>query len=218
MKGLLVKDVKLLLLQKNFFLLILAVVIGMLVFTDDLAFSLGFLSFVVSLFTLSTISYDDLDNGNAFLFTLPVVRSQYVAEKYFLGLLFGGAAWMLAAVLGAAAAVWKGAPLAADLLPALLAILPLMIAVQAITIPFQLKFGGDKGRIAMIGALGALSVAAIAVTKGMKAAFGIDLINLLDAMPMISLGRLAVAAVIAALLFLLFSMKISVSIMNQKEL
>ena len=69
MKGLFIKDFKLMLLQKNFLLIILVIVIGMMAFTDDVVFPLGFLSFVASLFTVSTISYDDFDNGNAFLFT-----------------------------------------------------------------------------------------------------------------------------------------------------
>lgn len=56
MKGLFVKDLKLMMLQKNFLLLILAIVIGMMIFTDDVIFPLGFLSFIVSLFTVSTIS------------------------------------------------------------------------------------------------------------------------------------------------------------------
>ena len=100
MRGLFVKDFRLLMLQKNFLLLILAIVIGMMAFTDDVVFPLGFLSFVVSLFTVSTISYDDFDNGNAFLFTLPITRENYVIEKYFLGLLFGCTAWIVATVLG----------------------------------------------------------------------------------------------------------------------
>ena len=87
MKGLFVKDLKLMMSQKNFLLLILAIVIGMMIFTDDVIFPLGFLSFTVSLFTVGTISYDDFDNGNAFLFTLPITRNHYVSEKYFLGLL-----------------------------------------------------------------------------------------------------------------------------------
>ena len=44
MKGLFVKDLKLMMLQKNFLLLILAIVIGMMIFTDDVIFPLGFLS------------------------------------------------------------------------------------------------------------------------------------------------------------------------------
>ena len=43
-----------------------------------------------------------------------------------------------------------------DLVQSSLMILPIMIVVQAIMLPFQLKFGGDKGRIAMIGVLGGL--------------------------------------------------------------
>lgn len=38
MKGLLVKDFKLMKLQKNFFLLILVIAIGMIVFTNDVHF------------------------------------------------------------------------------------------------------------------------------------------------------------------------------------
>ena len=55
MRGLFVKDFRLLMLQKNFLLLILAIVIGMMAFTDDVVFPLGFLSFVVSLFTLTEV-------------------------------------------------------------------------------------------------------------------------------------------------------------------
>lgn len=126
------------------------------------------MSFVVSLFTLSTISYDDFDNGNAFLFTLPITRNDYVIEKYSLGLLFGCVAWILATVLGVIATVFKGTLPITDLMLASLIILPIMIVIQAIMIPFQLKFGGDKGRIAMIGAFGALALIALVIVKGAK--------------------------------------------------
>jgi hypothetical protein len=158
MKGLFVKDLKLMMLQKNFLLLILAIVIGMMIFTDDVIFPLGFLSYIVSFFTVSTISYDDFDNGNAFLFTLPITRNHYVSEKYFLGLLLGCMAWVLATVLGIITTVLKDTLPITDLVQSSLMILPIMIVVQAIMLPFQLKFGGDKGRIAMIGAFGGLAV------------------------------------------------------------
>ena len=217
MKGLLVKDLKLMMLQKNFLLLILAIVIGMMVFTDDVVFPLGFLSFVVSLFTVSTISYDDFDNGNAFLFTLPITRNNYVVEKYFLSLLFGCIAWILATVLGVIATLLKGTLPITDLMPISLIILPIMIVIQAIMLPFQFKFGGDKGRIAMIGAFGALAVIALVIVKGAKAIFNIDLVNIVDTLPTVSMGALAIIAIIVALLLLFISMKISLSIMNKKE-
>ena len=69
MKGLLIKDFKLLKVQKNSFLLILCIAIGMEIFTNSTSssFIIGYLSFVATLFTLSSISYDEFDNGNAFL-------------------------------------------------------------------------------------------------------------------------------------------------------
>lgn len=88
-KGLFVKDFKLMKVQKNFFLVIVAVSVGMAAFYDDSTFMIGFLA--LSLFTLSTISYDEFDNGNAFLFTLPVSRTNYAVEKYCLALLLAGA-------------------------------------------------------------------------------------------------------------------------------
>ena len=215
MKGLFVKDLKLMMLQKNFLLLILAIVIGMMIFTDDVIFPLGFLSFIVSLFTV--ISYDDFDNGNAFLFTLPITRNHYVSEKYFLGLLLGCMAWVLATVLGIITTVLKDTLPITDLVQSSLMILPIMIVVQAIMLPFQLKFGGDKGRIAMIGAFGGLAVITLVIVKGAEAIFNIDLVSLLDNMPTVSMGVLIAIAIIIALLMLLVSMKISLSIMNKKE-
>lgn len=217
MKGLLVKDFKFMMLQKNFLLLILAIVIGMMILSDDMVFPIGFLSFIASLFTVSTISYDDFDNGNAFLFTLPITRNNYVIEKYFLGLLFGCIAWILATVLGIIVTVSKDILPVTDLVQSSLIILPMMIVVQAIMLPFQLKFGGDKGRIAMIGAFGALAVISIVIVKGAEAIFKVDLISLLDNLPTVSMGVFLAITIIIALLMLLISTKISLSIMNKKE-
>lgn len=217
MKGLLVKDFKLMMQQKNFLLLILAIVIGMMIFNDDVVFPLAFLSCIVSLFTVSTISYDDFDNGNAFLFTLPITRNDYVIEKYSLGLLSGCIAWILATVLGIMVTVLKDILSVADLVQGSLMILPMMIVVQAIMLPFQLKFGSEKGRIAMIGTFGALAVIALVIEKGSQAVFEVDLISLLDNLPTVSMGVLIAITILIALLMLLLSVKISLSIMNKKE-
>lgn len=204
-------------LQKNFLLLILAIVIGMMILSDDMVFPIGFLSFIASLFTVSTISYDDFENGNAFLFTLPITRNNYVIEKYSLGLLFGCIAWISATVLGIIVTVSKDILPVTDLVQSSLIILPMMIVVQAIMLPFQLKFGGDKGRIAMIGAFGALAVISIVIVKGAEAIFKVDLISLLDNLPTVSMGVFLAITIIIALLMLLISMKISLSIMHKKE-
>lgn len=217
MKGLFIKDCKLMMLQKNFLLLILTIVIGMMVFTDDVLFPLGFLSFIALLFTVSTISYDDFNNGNAFLFTLPITRKNYVVEKYVLGLLFGCITWIFATILGLILTLLKDSLPVVDLVQSAFFILTMMIMLQAIMIPFQFKFGGDKGRIAMIATFGALTVILLAIVKGSDILFHIDLLRLLGSLPSIGKGVLILIMLFIALLMTLFSMKISCNIMNKKE-
>ena len=80
MKGLLIKDFKLMKMQKNFFLMMIAIVIAISFFQNEISFPLGFLPFVISLFSLSTISYDEFDNGNAF-FIQPSNQQKRLCER-----------------------------------------------------------------------------------------------------------------------------------------
>lgn len=217
MTGLLVKDFKLMATQKNFFLVILLIVIGMISFTEDVSFPLGFLTFALSLFTLSTISYDEFDNGYAFLFTLPITRVGYVLEKYCLGFLLGFGSWLLATFLGLIATVVRDTTSLTEIWQIAAMILPVMIIIQSIMIPFQLKFGGEKGRIAIIGAVGLLVVAGVVIVKGAKLFFNVDLIAQLNTLPIVSMGMLFLIALVIAMLLFALSVRISISIMKKKQ-
>lgn len=216
MKGLLIKDFKLMKGQKNFFLLILIISIGMSLFTDDLSFALGFLTFIVSLFSLSTISYDEFDNGNAFLFTLPITRSKYVIEKYYLSMILGIGSWILSICIISIVNIFRNLFPFSDVLMTALFILPFMLLIQAIMIPFQLKFGGEKGRIAIIASIGALLLSGIVLVK-IASFFNIDIIFILNHLPVVSMGMLVSILIIATGMLWFISLKISMSIMNKKE-
>jgi ABC-2 type transport system permease protein len=217
MKGLLVKDFKLICQQKNFFIILLIVTAGLLFINDDVIFPLGFLTFVVSLFSVSTISYDEFDNGNAFLFTLPITRRIYAAEKYCLALILGCGGWAVSVILSATASIIQEKPLTADFFFSAFMILPIMIFINAITIPFQLKFGSDKGRIAIICSIGLLVVIGISVNNIAKYIFGIDILNMIDTLPPLSLSGLIAALMVFAAVVLLISLKISINILRKKE-
>lgn len=216
MKGLLVKDFKLMKMQKNFFLMFIVMVIGMMAISDDVSFMLGFLTFIISLLALTTISYDEFDNGYAFLFTLPVSRTGYTIEKYCLALLLGGGAWIFATLLSVVVAVSRRTYSVSDIMMIALMILPVALVTQAVTIPFQLKFGGEKGRIAIICTVGLLFVVGVAVVK-MAELLGIDLWSILDNLPVVNLRMLVLVIIILAVVILMVSMRISISIMNKKE-
>ena len=83
MKGLLVKDFRLLTVNREFIILTLILGVGMLIFASGRQlFPLMFVMFVAAIVGAGTINDDEADNGNAFLFTMPFSVREYVAEKY----------------------------------------------------------------------------------------------------------------------------------------
>ena len=218
MKGLLIKDFKLLKVQKNFFLLILCIAIGMEIFTNSTSssFIIGFLSFVAALFTLSSISYDEFDNGNAFLFSLPITRKSYVTEKYGFGMIMGSSFWAFGTLIVILKEIIAMKYVSIDTIMAAFIILPIVFSVLAIMLPFQLKFGGEKGRIAIICTLVIVFLMGIVITK-VSNAFHINLSFLFHQIATFNRAVLILAIIGFTILMLSISYRISLSIMKKKE-
>ena len=218
MKGLLIKDFKLMLNQKNFFILIVLILGATACFLDfDYYFLIGYFMFICSLFTISTISYDEFDNGIAFLFTLPFSRSRYVEEKYCFGILAGTCSWFLSFVITTIIQMINfNNFIFSDWMLSTLVMLPIMFVMLAILIPFQLKYGSENGRIAIIIFLGGGFVVCYLLANLLAQSqinFNslISFINNVD--PLIIL--LIIFAICLAILFV--SMKISKQIVLKKE-
>ena len=82
MKGLLIKDYKLMLGQKSFLgMAALMAVLYLIIYKDPIV-AVIFITVMCTMFTVSTLSYDEYENGMAYLFTLPISRNTYVLEKY----------------------------------------------------------------------------------------------------------------------------------------
>ena len=77
MTGLLIKDLKLLKVQRNFFLMFVAIAVWMQTFMDGVSFIIGYMTFCGSMAVLNTISYDEYDNGNAFLFSVRFISLSF---------------------------------------------------------------------------------------------------------------------------------------------
>lgn len=209
MKGLLIKDFKLMKMQKNFFLMMIAIVIAISFFQNEISFPLGFLPFVISLFSLSTISYDEFDNGNAFLFSLPISRKDYVKEKYLLSFLLGFGALILGLLIICVAGFLKGDTIPADIIWAALIILSSLIIIQAIMLPFQLKYGPEKARIALMGTFGLIFVK-------LTQAAGVGTV-ILAKLSALHVGIFAAAITLIAAIFLFLSMQAAIKIVEKKE-
>lgn len=216
MKGLLIKDFCLLKMQKKFFILIIIMSICLAVSMDDTSFIIGYLTIVMPSFSISTISYDEFDKGNSFLFTLPISRKGYVIEKYCFSFLLGIASLIISIILSLCVGMVKGMPVGLEHIKFALPFFPVMVFILSIMIPLQLKFGAEKSRIAIFAFAGISFVIGFGAVKIFEV-LKLDLNVMLDGLFSINAGILIAIAVAIVLVVFMLSMKISISIMNKKE-
>lgn len=216
MRGLLVKDFRLFFMQKQFWMIILVLTLFFALSGQSVHFMIAYVTMLCTYFTVSTVSYDELNRGYAFLFTLPISRRGYVAEKYLFAFLLGGGAW---AVTTAGSAVylyltdptWNGP----EWICVTGVIFPVMWMMIAVMLPLQLKFGAEKSRIALIVFVALMFGILSAVAKLLPALPSeFDLEN----MPQLGTGGLIAAGAAVFFAATLLSAAVSMHIMSKKQL
>ena len=214
MKGLLTKDFYILKQRKQTFLIFIGVCIIM-GFTSNGSFLVGYMCFLSAFMAVSTIAYDDADNGMPFLMTLPVERKTYALSKYVLGGIFCFLAWVVSLVVLYAIGLIRGTLYdpAQELVSSLI-FFPLVALMLDLTIPIQLKYGAEKSRTVMFILFG--GIAAILVL-GRKVFFREDggraLLASLENIPgsLVVLGLVGISVVLT-----LVSLGVSRRIMEKK--
>lgn len=215
MLGLIEKDLRLTLSRKQTVVIffVLALVMG---FSMDGSFLVGYLTMLASILAVGTISYDEYDNGFAFLMTLPFDRKTYVLEKYLFSLLMSAGAWLIGVILSCILGAVKSSPLyiLTDL-PVLLTLIPLLYLSAAIMIPLQLKYGAEKSRIALFVIFGIIAILIMAVNRfaDNEAIYNKLSVALDSVHPLAILAGITAVCVILSVL----SYFISVRIMEKKE-
>ena len=216
MKGLLIKDFRLMRGQRTFFLAIIAISILTAVTSSNTLFAISFLGFVCPMFVLSSISYDEFDNGNAFLFSLPITRKGYVFEKYILGLILSIAALIFATAVCLIISIIKNTVSINEIFITALTVFPAELLILSLMLPFQLKFGAEKGRIAIIAVLGGVSVISVILVKAAEA-MNINLYELLNAVSKLGMQTFFLLYLLISFIILIISCRISIKVINKKE-
>ena len=169
MKGMLIKDFRLLKNQGKSLLLRLLVVAIFMNFITDVgpAFIVGYITIIFSLFTATTISYDEFDNCYLFLMTLPITRKKYVNEKYVFALLSIACTWVLGTVLGTILLLAQPAVEmnAADWLGSCIGYIFAAWICVSIMLPIRLKFDSEKSRYANFIMIAVVFIAAFLVSS-----------------------------------------------------
>ena len=186
---------------------------------ESAPFIISYTAMIGGMFVLTTMSYDDYDHGTAFLLTLPITRKDHVREKYVFGILGISSLWCIST----AGYLILGGEESKEILLAALLILAIVLAFEMIIIPIQLKFGGDKGRIALVGIFVA-AMLLLAAVKGIvnqlirssaeMEALIYGIVNVLS-----SVNSWVIGVVLAAVLIVetYISYKISVKVIEGRE-
>lgn len=218
MTGLLIKDWKLFKNQGRYLcsMLIIAMAILLVNSEEFTSFAVSYVTFFIAYFALSTISYDEYENGMSFLMTLPISRRIYVSEKYLLTVLLTGGAWLFA--LGINLIFFQinfSSEAMQELLCTAPAFLLAVLAFLSISLPLFLKFGPEKGRMISFGILGAVFLAIVFLGK---MGIGIDHLKELDKLSTEQPEPVFGICIFLSVLFVSVSYFFSLKLMDGKEL
>lgn len=149
MKGLLIKDIRMTLQNKRLLavILLLAAMLTLSKGEDRASFVISFVTAICGTLVLNTISVDEFDKSIAFLMTMPIDKRLYVVEKYVFALGSSLVGWIGSFIF---CMIFTKFSIDVVFYQALL-ILALLSFFQMIILPIHLKFGGEVGRIVLLG-------------------------------------------------------------------
>lgn len=217
MKGLLIKDWKLLKQQGKFYLIVLFLAVMMLVSGSKsyASFVTSYMTFLVAVFSFTTFSLDEYDNGMSFLMTLPAGRRTYVKEKYIFSTLLLVGGWLMALLLRFAFITFRFS--LQDWMedaPTEPIYLLLALIFVSCSIPCFIKFGVEKGRMGAMVAVAALLFGAYLVDK---AGIARPFFHLLEQSMTSSVWSIVGILLIISLLTLFLSYLCSLKLIEKKE-
>ena len=218
MKGLLVKDILLTTkVQGKTFAALVLFALMVTFATDNPFFVVSYLTFICSIYTVNIMMYDEMNNGYAFLFTLPVNTRTYVISKY----IFAGGMTVLSAVLsyllGVGVCIIRGKEnLFSEGKMVLWVVVLLVIFYLALLIPVQLKFGMEKSRVAIFGVTAA-TVAIVLVISKLVAKNRLLTEKILNTVYGMKAYQMALSVTVLCAIILYISYLISLKIMKEKE-
>lgn len=216
-KGLLIKDFKLMKSQMRFFFAIMVVWGVFMANRMNLSFFVGYIAILCSFMTLTTLNYDEFENGSSYLMTLPVSRKDYILEKYLFGFLITMVPYLAAGALSWIVLVLQGAgPNFMEYLLSTSISLPTAYLLLILEIPLQIKCGQEKSRVISGILIGTMS-AGIAIISHLSKMIDINGIEIVNSILGLSMGVLVLIVVAVVVLLILISFKISCIIMEKKE-
>ncbi|MCI5901236.1 MAG: ABC-2 transporter permease [Blautia sp.] len=219
MKGLILKDIELMKGNRRLYAGAYLIAVMMLFMTGmNTIFFVSYVSIMSGVIGLNTVSFDQADNGMAFLMTLPVSRKTYAAEKYIFGMCFCLVSWFIAMIISLAICQVTGN--VTDYQEWFWGCgTGLWVAVMsvAICIPVEFKFRPENVRFIFIGVFVLIFGIVFAVGKLIQLVFGEDMEMILTEFLSGHTIMGMTMCLIVCILILTVSFRISAAILEKKE-
>lgn len=211
------KDFRLMRNQIKFFAMVVLISILLMVGNNNPFFVVSYTMFVCSFSIINTIAYDEAENGYTFLFTLPISRKQYVAEKYMFSLgLMGASALIGLCILTGYLIRQNELADIGNYFFMTCNVLVVVIGYIAILLPVIFKCGIEKGRLVLSAAISAIGGGILFYVK-LLPQYMHRAGNLMEIIGRIGKMRLLGLGVAVCVLAVAISLKISVCIVEKKE-
>ena len=145
MKGLIKKDFYIIKQNMKYILLFLAVFGIIALEGDDILYFIPV--FLITMIFITTFSYDDYNNWDAYAVTLPNGRKNVVKSKYIASITLTVFATLITYILSVIIGVINGNLDLSNMTSLILSGLFSVVLIQAIMYPLIFTFGAEKGRI-----------------------------------------------------------------------
>lgn len=224
MKGLIKKDTILIMQQKGIVLILIFLIIGLSAFINKdgnsnfiYGFAGGYMALLSAMMGLSTISYDEADNGYPYLMSMPFTRGMYVSGKYLICLISSLAGSVLSAILITLGSLINGQSIEVlSLISTLGVIIAVGTLVSSIGIPAYLRFGSQKGMYVVLLICAVIAAAVIGLVK-IIGKIGIDVQEVLADFSNLNEGAAVSLAIAVSAVIMSISWYISQKLMASKE-
>ena len=178
-------------------------------------FMVSYMTFLFSVFVLSTLSYDSHDNGMSFLMSLPVERKTYVKEKYLFAVFLSLGSWITSLLVKMVFFLFR--PSGENMMEFIYSspiFLVMALVFLGYSLPIHLKYGSEKGHFITFGILGAAGLGIFSFIRFTDSAELIKIFhNITDRSP----GSIMACLSGFCIIFWALSYRISLKIMEKKE-
>ena len=218
-RGLLEKDFRLFFRQGGNLFCVLAIVALFFILTGKTGstFIAIYIPSVMAIYSGNTISYDEIDHGYTYLFSLPINKKIYVREKYTFSCIMTVCGWCIGAICASIAVLINPEEVFnLEMLAMELITLFVFQAIAGIMIAIRLRFEGEKGRIVLPIAI--LIIFAVCYTIGSFMKANLELKeSILHVIGEIGDFEIAISLIVLSLLVWFASYKYSMRVMKKKE-